>query len=189
MALQEDNEVIVTMDANIDHLTWTSQDTLPPHSSSVRLKSLIDELFKRILSIGVSQVVRGATRIQRGQPESGLDHVYTNKVEKLSDVETHLTGTSDHKLLKFIRFSRAFKHLPRYIQKRSFKDFDVENFRVSINNSGLDEVLLCTDPNVAAEMLTQKINYVLDFMAPVKIFQTKTNYVPWMSKETKLLKQ
>jgi hypothetical protein len=50
-ALQEDKEVIVTLDANIDHLTWRTQDNLPQHSSSVRLKSLIDALFTRIIPL------------------------------------------------------------------------------------------------------------------------------------------
>ena len=83
-ALQEDREVIVTMDANIDHLTWRMTDSLPPHSSSVRLKPLIEALFTRIIPLGVSQLVTGATRMERGQPRTGLDHLYSNKTEKLS---------------------------------------------------------------------------------------------------------
>ena len=72
-ALQEDKEVIVIMDANIDHLTWRMNDSLPPHSSSFRLKSLIDALFTRIIPMGVTQLVTGATRMERGQPRTGLD--------------------------------------------------------------------------------------------------------------------
>ena len=117
LALHEDKEVIFAMDANIDHLTWRNTDNLPPHSSSIKLKSLIDDLFLRIIPYGVSQVVKGATRVQRGQPRTGLDHVYTNRTDKLSDVQTLLTGASDHKLVKFVRFAKSFKHLPRYVKK------------------------------------------------------------------------
>ena len=84
------------------------------------LKSLIDALFTRIIPLGVTQLVTGATRMERGQPRTGLDHLYTNKVEKLSSVQTYLTGTSDHKMLKVVRFARSFKQLPRYVKKRSF---------------------------------------------------------------------
>ena len=188
-ALKEEKEVIVALDANIDHLTWKIQDSLPSHSSSVRLKSLIDALFTRIIPLGVTQLVTGATRMERGQPKTGLDHLYTNKVEKLSSVQTFLTGTSDHKLLKVVRFTKSFKHLPRYVKKRTFKCFNEEEFRNSLIESGLDEVLNCTDVNLAAEILTTKLSEILDIMAPVKKFQTRTNYAPWMSKETKLLKE
>ena len=117
-ALQEDKEVIVALDANIDHLTWRKQDSLPPNSSSVRLRPLIEALFTRIIPLGVTQLVTGATRMERGQPRTGLDHLYTNKVHKLSSVQTFLTGTSDHKLLKVVRFTRSLKHLPRYVKKK-----------------------------------------------------------------------
>ena len=108
------------MDANIDHLTWRMNDSLPPHSSSFRLKSLIDALFTRIIPLGVTQLVTGATRMERGQPRTGLDHVYTNKVEKLSAVQTFFTGIPDHKLLKVTRFTKSFKDLPRFVKKRTF---------------------------------------------------------------------
>ena len=67
-ALQEGKEVIVMMDANLDHLTWRNCISLPSHHSSNCLKSLIDLLFERILELvnwsqelqdlkGVSQVL------------------------------------------------------------------------------------------------------------------------------------
>ena len=90
-ALGENKEVIVTMDANIDHLTWRNTDNLPPHHSSIRLRPLIEALFDRILPQGVIQLVRGATRIEKGYPKTGLDHLYSNKPEKLSSVETFFT--------------------------------------------------------------------------------------------------
>ena len=55
-ALDEDKEVIVALDANLDFITWR-RDDLPPHHSSVRLKSLIDALFERIFPLGVTQLV------------------------------------------------------------------------------------------------------------------------------------
>ena len=59
----ENKEVIVTLDANLDHLTWRSTEGLPLHHSSVRLKSLVDALFDRIIPLGVTQQRdwRGAT--------------------------------------------------------------------------------------------------------------------------------
>ena len=59
MAIHEKKEVIVALDANIDHLTWRKQESLPPTNSSVKLKSLIDALFTRIIPLGVMQMVTG----------------------------------------------------------------------------------------------------------------------------------
>ena len=95
-ALKEDKEVIVMMDANLDFLTWTvDHSSLPNCHSSIRLKSLIEALFEKIFPLGVSQLVHGATRMERGQPKTGLDHLYSNKPNKLSAVQTFCTGMSD----------------------------------------------------------------------------------------------
>ena len=99
---------VVTLNANLDFLSWRN-DNLPQNHISVKLKPLIDSLFDRILPLGVSQLVTGATRLMRGQPQSGLDHFYSNKPDKLSSVQTFITGLSDHKLIKVTRFARSFR--------------------------------------------------------------------------------
>ena len=81
-ATEEDKEVIVALDANLDFLTWRNAN-LPQNHSSVKLKPLIDALFDRIIPLGVCQVVTGATRLMRNQPKAGLDHLYSNKPEKI----------------------------------------------------------------------------------------------------------
>ena len=186
-ALGENKEVIVTLDANLDHLTWRNTQGLPTHHSSVRLKSLVDALFDRIIPMGVTQLVTGATRIERGQPRSGLDHLYSNRSEKLSSVQTLFTGVSDHKLLKVTRYSKSFKNLPRFVKKRSFKNFDEDLFKDKIRECGWDDVYSCSNVDTAAELLTGKITDILDEMAPIKKFQTRTKYAPWLSNETKHL--
>ena len=183
-ALEEDKEVIVVLDANLDFLTWRS-DNLPPNHSSVRLKSLIDALFERIFPLGVSQLVTGATRLERGQPRAGLDHLYTNKPEKLSSVQTYFTGISDHKLVKFTRFSKSFRPRPRFIRKRMFKNFDSTKYKEALAASDLEEVLAITNVDEASELLVYKITKVLDMMAPVRTVQSRANYAPWLSKATK----
>ena len=75
-ALEENRETICMMDANIDLLTWTTED-LPRQHSSSKLRPLTQALFARILPQGVSQLVTCATRAERGVPVTGLDHLYT----------------------------------------------------------------------------------------------------------------
>ena len=66
-ALREDKEVILAMDANIDFLKWTANN-LSLNDSTHRLKPLIEDLFARILPLGVSQLVTTPTRAWPGQP-------------------------------------------------------------------------------------------------------------------------
>ena len=187
-ALSEDKEVLVALDANLDHLTWRS-DNLPPCHASVKLRSLTNALFDRILPLGVSQLVTGGTYLMRGQPRSGLDHLYSNKPEKLSTVQTFITGLSDHKLIKVTRFTKSFRQNPRYIRKRIFKKFDKDKFIEKLEGSHLHEVLECDEVNTATTLLVNKISVILDEMAPVKTIQTRSNYVPWLTEETKTIQR
>ena len=73
-ALREDREVIVLGDINLDFLKWGRN--LPASDSNTRLKGLTDSLFARIFPLGVSQLVRTATRFAPNSEPSGLDHIY-----------------------------------------------------------------------------------------------------------------
>ena len=145
-------------------------------------------MFDRILPLGATQLVTGATRIERGQPKTGLDHLYSNKPDKLSSVQTFFTGVSDHKLLKFTRFTKSFKQLPRFVKKRTFKNFDEDIFKERVRDCGLEEIYSCKNVDAAAELLTDKLTNVLDDMAPIRKIQIRTKYAPWLSEDTKHLK-
>ena len=48
----------------------------------------------------------------------------------------------------------------------------------------------CEDVNLAVKMLSEELTLILDKMAPIKVVQVRTNYAPWLSKNTKdLMKQ
>ena len=91
LAISEDKEVMVMMDANIDFLRWNDPNP-HPNSSIARTRPLAEELFSRIFPHGVSQLVTVPTRSWPGQPDTGIDHVYTNKPDKLSDVQVKYQG-------------------------------------------------------------------------------------------------
>ena len=128
------------------------------------------------MPLGVSQLVTGATRFERGQPKSGLDHLYSNKPAKLSSTQTYFTGMSDHKLVKVVRYTKSSKQLPRYVRKRSFKKFDGKYFLDQLSNSNIGEVLECNDADKATELLVRKITGILDILAPVTTIQVRSNY-------------
>ena len=185
-ALMEGKEVIVMMDANIDFLKWTKND-LSTNDSTLRLKPLIENLFRRIFPLGVAQLVEVPTRAWPGQPESGLDHIYSNKREKLSEVYTESAGGSDHKLIKITRFSKTLRRSVRYVRKRMYKNFVEERFCQAVKNLRWWDIFACENPSWAAQMLTCKISNILDIMAPVRTVQVRTKYAAWLSCDTKKL--
>ena len=114
-----------------------------------------------------------------------MDHLYTNKPDKLSDVTAHVNGGSDHRMLQVVRYAKSMKRNVRYIRKRCFKHFDEKNFKTEIKQLKWFEVYTCTDPNKAVQLLTEKISEVLDKFAPVRTIQVRSRYAPWISEEVK----
>ena len=60
-------------------------------------------------------------------------------------------------MLKVTRFTKSLKLNPRFVRKRTFKNFDDAKFMEKLSPSDLDKVTKCTDVNEAAEMLLHKM--------------------------------
>ena len=182
-ALNTGLEVHVLGDMNINHCNWTDQ-SLPKSNQTSRLKTLISALFTQILPHGVSQLVTGPTRHFPGQKSTGLDHYYCNRPDKLSDVQNQYCGGSDHMLIFAVRYSRAVKTSPRYVRKRMYKNFDPGEFVAAVQMISWIDLYLCSDVNQAVQLLSDKITFILDLMAPMRTVQIRTRYAPWLSRET-----
>ena len=77
---------------------------------------------------------------------------------------------------------------PQTVRKRSYKHFSVGNFLTDIYNSGINErVVAENDIEEAATVFQDMFSEVLNFHAPMKIFQMRKHYSPEISAETKLL--
>ena len=182
-ALATGLEVHCLGDMNLNHCNWTDPD-LPHSNQSYKLRELTSALFARIIPLGVAQLVSGATRHFPGQKSSGLDHYYTNRPDKISPVQKHHHGGSDHMLIGAIRFSRSIKNSPKYIRKRSYRNFDSNLFIQEVRQICWLNVYLCEDADEAVHLLSEHITGILDKMAPMKTVQIRTNFSPWISKET-----
>ena len=185
-ALQEGKEVMVLGDINLDFLKW-NRSNLPASDSSVRLKQLSELVFDRIFPQGVSQLVTTPTRLSAVDPPSGLDHIYTNRPDKCSEVQAEVHGGSDHKLLKVTRFSKAEVRSARYVRKRCYKNFCPVQFCEAVKELSWFELYMCDSPSTAADILTKKLSNILDKLAPIRTIQVHTKYAPWLSSTTKEL--
>ena len=90
LAMASGKEVIVLGDCNLDLLKFDNAGVLQP---------LVDIMMQRVYPHGVVQCVQGPTHSWPGQVPSGLDHIYTNVAEKLSQVHIKGCGSSEHRLI------------------------------------------------------------------------------------------
>ena len=183
-ALAEGKEVIVLGDMNMNHLDWTKDDNTACNQTK-KLRPLIDELFLRIFPHGVSQLVTTATRVAPHQPESGLDHFFTNTPSKLSPVQVITNGASDHKILLATRYATSLKRNVRYVTKRCFKNFNKEDFISAVRQINFWQIYNCNDVEIALQMLSGSLTTILDEMAPIRTIQIREKYAPWLSNDTK----
>ena len=176
-------EILVTGDMNLNFLNW-HDDNISAASQTYKLRSLILELFNRIIPHGFVQVVSVATRVSSGHEPSGLDHVYSNFPEKLSEVQVKKRGSSDHSLIFVKRFTRSPVINPRIIRKRSYKNFNSFDYRNAVRNTSWWDVYSCENVDEAVQKTSEKLKCILDLMAPIRTFQVRKKYAPWMSQLT-----
>ena len=69
------------------------------------------------------------------------------------------------------------------MRKRYFKKFDKENFQNLLSQMNILDFMEHMDE--AVDHLTQKLTYVLDKLAPIRVFQVRTQYAPWLTEESK----
>ena len=141
-------------------------------------------MFTRINPHGVAQLVSGPTRHFPGQVSTGLDHYYSNRPNKISAVQKHHCGESDHMLISGIRHSKKIRSSPKYIRKRCYKNFDPGLFVGAVQQLSWLDVYLCEDVDDAVDLLSRKLTDILDELAPMRTIQIITNYSPYISKET-----
>ena len=172
-------------DANLCSLSWHNTDY---EASKKVLANCVQE---HLLEESSYQIVEDFTRSEmtrNGMSRSCIDHTYTNVPGKCDMPRVESAGDSDHMAVLVNKYTKEPQSKPRAVLKRSYKHFDPESFLMDIQNSGINEaVLACNNINDAADVFQEQFGHVLDCHAPRKIFQTRKNYVPFISEETKML--
>ena len=135
-------------------------------SNSGRQQPLVDALLQQLVPLGVTQCAPAATWTpqggQRGQPE-GLDHYWTNRPEKLSQVQALTIGNSDHKLISAVRLTNVLREIrQKYVRKRSYTNFDNYTFVEEMKKISWWQVYQCNSVDEAVERFRLCLTSVLD---------------------------
>ena len=139
-----------------------------------------------------TQLVTSPTRSQynsvKGMTDiSCIDHVYCNTKFRCSGVSVLSFGSSDHDILSYIRYSKVPASPARTIRKRSYKRFVREDFLAELSKVDWSPVYMCQDVDQAEVTFTRLFQSVINVHAPWVQYQQRKNFVPWLTKETKLL--
>ena len=177
-------DLVCLGDANLCARRWNDEDYNRTEHAEMIQSFLLDT--------SSTQLVRDYTRseiVQGGEiSRSCIDHCYSSSPEKLSMPEIVAVGESDHLGVVVTKYVKAPKIKPRTVTKRSYKNFSVETFLTEILNSKIDEnVTACETLEEAAEVFEELFKKILDRNAPMKTFQMRKNYSPYVSDKTKLL--
>ena len=178
----EDRDIILLGDANLCAMRWNDPDYADKQLADIIQDFNMEENFTQL----VSSYTRSNLRRDIVE-QSCIDHISTNvpaKCANISIVENEL-GSSDHAAISVLKYSREIIMKPATIKKRSYKRFNEENFVMEIRNTDFSEVLETEDITVAAEKFSNIFKNVLDNHAPIKIFQSRKHYAPWLTDETK----
>ena len=180
----EPNEVHIACDMNLDSLdgAWMRSDY-----SLVALARLVDNCCN---VNNFSQLVKGVTRVQfnavsNSTNMSCIDHVYTNVRYRCSEVTVTAFGNSDHDLLGYTRFSKEPPKPSRTILRRSYKNFNSQNYLEDLSKLNWTDVLSRQDIDEATDIFTRKLKSVLDVHAPWVRFQKRKHFCPWLTEGTK----
>ena len=177
-------DVICLGDANLCAMKWNDSNyQLKEHAEMVQTFLLETESSQLVKQYTRSEFVRGGA-VSR----SCIDHCCTNVHGKISPPEVIAVGSSDHLGIVVTKYTRAPKNKPKVVMKRSYKNFKVEDFLKDITSSNINkDVTAITNLEDAAFKFERTFRDILDAHAPIKIFQTRRNYSPFISDKTKKL--
>ena len=181
-------DFVLLGDANLCTLSW--------NEPNYQHKELADQIQQFLVDESCFQIVNKVTRVQnvRGAlQKSCLDHITTNVPEKCGLPEVFPSGSSDHLPIMVTKYNREYKYQPKTIKKRSYQNFNAGAFLSDVYthvvNGSFLRVTENKNPNEASAIFSGLFGMILNKHAPLKTFQVRSNYVPWISAETQNLIQ
>ena len=174
-------DTVILGDVNLCAKKWTDEDYHNKDMADmVRHFLLNNECKQMVTDFTRTEVVRGGMLAR-----SCIDHVYTNAEEKIK-TSIRVVGNSDHMGVIVEKINKVRKLRNRVVKKRSYKHFDTGAFLTDIFYS--DIVRCVTNQSTiesAAEIFESSFKSILDLHAPIKTFQQRKKYLPFLSDETK----
>lgn len=148
---------------------------------------MLDIIEEELLQNGTTKANLGSTFFKTGSTvQRALDHLYTNKYDKLSNIEIIQSAPSDHLPVSFLRNTKNIIIKNKYLTIRNYSKMKIEEFNKDIANDKDIKIAANVDDSIVATELLQKIlQRHLDNHAPFKTIQLKHRFLPYLNEVTK----
>ena len=115
----------------------------------------------------------------------------TNVPERCNIPEVFTVGSSDHLPVMVTKYSREPRFQPKTIKKRNYKNFKATDFlndvRQHVIDGSFEKVVNNQNVNEASAIFSGMFGSILNKHAPLKVYQVRNNYVPWLPEDTKVM--
>ena len=169
-------DTFVIGDFNLDYSRWNN----PSYINS----TMVEETKLELETEGFSQLVQGNTRSWRGQQDSLLDHIWSNRPELVLSTTNKIRGASDHNEIGLsIRLKgKEGNRLESFSRKR--QNFNLDRYRQKLKNCQWEKLYEMTDTNEANRWLEEKLRVILQEECPQTIIQSNKKMKSWVTKST-----
>ena len=132
---------------------------------------------------GLKQIIDSPTRVTKTS-STILDHIITNSKDKISQFGVIDVGLSDHQLIYCTRKTVKPKtNTKTRIKYRSLKHYKTEVFLEKLKHIEFPDYSTYNNINEAYADLIQKVNSVIDELAPEKEMYIKNNTEEWIDED------
>ena len=180
-----ERETISVGDTNLDlNIDYTNPTQLSQHNRS--LIPIYRVLNEDILSNGAVPIKTRPTKTNIQKPSTWIDHLITNKPEKISDHKIIPTGLSDHLILIFYRKNKNPPHHKKFSLTRNFKEVDWDKLLEDMNQD--QRLYQAATTGTSTEIAANIINTItqhLDNQQKVRKVQCKTKTPGFITPETR----
>lgn len=154
---------------------------------NINLFNLNNPLSKCCDAYGLTQIIDEATRITQNT-QTLIDPIFVDCLDKVS---THGTINadliSDHRLVFCTLNISAPKNKQKFIQIRSFKNIDNDEFAADLQNIPWNHIIHLPDINKKVEFLTNNILGLFDKHAPLRTIRVSKPKAPWLTDVIKIM--
>ena len=177
-----ENDLFILGDTNINILN-NGENIFDKYKVMSKKKSNFGAVAKKYAQIcstlGLKQLIKHPTRITC-HTSTLIDHITTNREEKVRQSGVIDTSLSDHQLIFCTRkINRVKTNNYKQISFRSLKNYSIENFERELKNIAFPNYKKFSHVNSAYNDIVNKITQIINNIAPYKTIRVKSQSNEW----------
>ena len=179
----EGKSMYIMGDLNIDVIPWIKPNQILTKNQESK-KNLLLTLREMAECTSMELIATEPTRKQGADIASTLDILLTNNPSTITSTFL-VNSSSDHKVVIYERKTAEKKKESNCRKTRTLKKYSKERMVKEINVEMINSLMGTEDTNLIANVLIGHLTECLNKVAPWKTIQTRHQYAPYLSSDTK----